>query len=76
MLPPNERYSGVFPTKETCEFINSVKSKMKFFDDGVRLRYNAPDYKVPVEPSKVEHPIAYAPAGFQLVDEHWVLKEV
>lgn len=66
MLPPNERYSGVFPSPEVCIFVNGLKEKMKFFDDGERMVYNKPPRHVPTEPCDVKHPITYAPAGFVL----------
>lgn len=67
MLPKNESYVGVFPSPEACTFINGMKDKMKFFDDGHRMVYNKSEGRhVPVEPSDVKHPITYPPAGFTL----------
>lgn len=79
LLPPNDRYIGVFPTAETCAFINSQKNMMKFFDDGERLVYDSQPRQVPVDPPKVDHPITYPPKGFVLhtdeTGEHkWVFK--
>ena len=72
MLPPTERYVGAFPSAEAVAFINGMKQKMKFFDDGERLVYNAPPRYVEVEPSEVVHPITYPPSGFVLKDGQWV----
>ena len=66
LLPPDDRYAGVFPSAEVCAFVNSMKEKMKFFDDGERMRYNAQSHRVPVTPCDVKHPLTYAPAGFVL----------
>ena len=80
MLPANEQYVGVFPSPETCAFVNEMKTKMKFFDDGHRMVYNKPEGRtVPVEPCDVKHPIAYAPSAFKLQQAadgefQWVLK--
>jgi hypothetical protein len=49
---------------------------MKYFDDGERMRYNAPSIMLDVVPSKVEHPITYPPAGFVVEDDKWVFKGV
>lgn len=75
MLPPDGRYEGVFPSAEVCAFANGLKEKMKFFDDGRRMRYNQPDRVVEVEPSEVNYPITYPPAGFVLKDGQWVYEE-
>ena len=32
-------YTGGFPSRETCMFINEMKSKMLYFDDGLRMKY-------------------------------------
>jgi hypothetical protein len=65
-LPPDDRYVGVFPSADVCAFVNSMKAKMKFFDDGERMRYNAPSIYIDVVPCDVKHPLTYAPAGFVL----------
>ena len=79
MLPENERYTGVFPSADACAFVNGLKAKMKFFDDGERMQYNKPSLRVDVAPSDVIHPITYPPAGFKLVTDangahQWVYK--
>lgn len=72
MLPENERYIGVFPSKQACDFINEIKEeKMKFFDDGRRMQYGKPDSFVTVKRCDVLHPIKYPPEGFKLVDDQW-----
>lgn len=71
MLPENERYRGQFPSAEAISFINGMKEKMKFFDDGERLRYCADSVTVEVEPSEVSHPITYPPKGFEVKDGRW-----
>lgn len=76
MLPDNERYRGVFPSTDVCTFVNGMKQKMKFFDDGERMQYDAPSRIVEVEPSEVVHPIAYPPKGFVLEDGQWVYRGV
>ena len=74
LLPPNERYRGKFPSEEAIAFINGMKNKMKFFDDGERLVYNGKPYFKYVALSDVVHPISYPPEGFELVDGQWVYK--
>jgi len=66
-------YKGHLPSERVCEYINSLKEKMRFFDDGVRMRYGRPDYTVEVEPVAVKHPIKYPPPNFELVNDQWVL---
>ncbi len=82
-LPPPhvERgsYVGKLPSQDTVTFVNWMKDKMKFFDDGVRMVYGKPDRIVNTEPADVKHPISYPPAGFKVQtndagDHQWVLK--
>lgn len=73
-LPQNERYRGKFPSEEAIAFINSLKNKMKYFDDGERLVYDGKPFFKYVELSDVIHPISYPPAGFELVNGQWVYK--
>lgn len=67
-------YQGHVPSERACEYINSLKEKMKFFDDGLRMVYGRPDRRVEVEKIAVAHPIKYPPAGFVMRDDTWVLK--
>lgn len=67
-------YQGHVPSERACEYINSLKEKMKFFDDGIRMVYGRPERRVEVEKIAVAHPIKYPPAGFVMRDDTWVLK--
>lgn len=65
----HDRYVGYFPSQSACDFINEMKDKMKFFDDGERIVYGPNPFrtrKVAVTPITVNHPIAHPPAGFVL----------
>jgi len=53
----NEPYRGLFPSQEFCNFFNSQKEQMKYFDDGVRMVYGKPDRVVVTDNSTPIHPI-------------------
>lgn len=75
MLESDGRYTGVFPSAEVCAFVNSLKEKMKFFDDGRRMQYGKLERVTEVERCDVIHPITYPPAGFVLRDDQWVYED-
>lgn len=57
-------YVGKIPSQAICQFYNSQKQEMKFFDDGVRMQYGKPDRHVETDNAIADHPIPYPPAGF------------
>lgn len=70
------RYAGIFPSKQACDFINSRKEKMKYFDDGERLVYGKQEPRiVDVDRPEVKHPIPNPPAGFVVEDNTWVFRK-
>lgn len=57
-------YIGEFPSKAICDFHNSMKDKLVFFDDGIRMVYGKADRHVETDNAVAGNPIKYPPKGF------------
>lgn len=57
-------YDGVFPSQALCDYVNGCKQGMKYFDDGLRMRYQRPDVRVETDNAEPMHPILQPPEGF------------
>lgn len=57
-------YTGSFPSQDLCNFYNSQKELLKYFDNGVRMVYGKPDLRVEVDNATPAHPIPNPPKGF------------
>lgn len=67
LLPPSAEgafYVGHFPSERACEFINGMKEKLKYFDDGERLVYGKKSRHVEVDNAVPEHPMDHPPEGW------------
>lgn len=62
-------HDEVLPSKRCCEYINSLKEKMKYFDDGLRLMHDANPKHVQTELQEPIHPIKSPPPGFEIVPD-------